>query len=415
MWKKCENCDTKYEYYPIECLKDQSDLCIFCRFDDNCEKTTKKFRCKNERCLPCYERSFLSYENADLWDYKKNQQTPREVAKNSNKKYFFKCKVCQHEFDMVLSDISRSIGRPCSFCSSKKRCDTSKNCEICFAKSFASHPMSKNWHKTKNEPLIPINLAKNSHIKIWFTCHVDSCKHDFKISLDKISKGIGCPYCSNKKRCDTSKKCETCFTKSFASHPRAINWDYEKNDKSPQEVAKCSNNKFFFICNYGHKFAMALCTIVCCKCWCPRCKNKTEKKFADWLEDQKFIFEREKRFPWCKNEKTERLFPFDFVLEKEKIIIEIDGRQHFSQVFCWQTPEIIQERDKFKQDKALQNGYTLIRILQEDILKKTYWEDIIKNNIYIRDEPELIFICENNEYENTHSSKIYKNRTVNVP
>jgi very-short-patch-repair endonuclease len=36
----------------------------------------------------------------------------------------------------------------------------------------------------------------------------------------------------------------------------------------------------------------------------------------------------EVRFTWCRNPRTGYFFPFDFVIEKFKIIIELDGEYH---------------------------------------------------------------------------------------
>ena len=72
---------------------------------------------------------------------------------------------------------------------------------------------------------------------------------------------------------------------------------------------------------------------------------------------------------WCKNKNC---LPFDFVIEELKIIIEIDGPQHFVQVAKWTSPEIQKEKDKFKINCANENGFSVIRLLQIDILKDNF-------------------------------------------
>jgi len=59
--------------------------------------------------------------------------------------------------------------------------------------------------------------------------------------------------------------------------------------------------------------------------------------------------------------------PFDFCIQEHKIIIELDGRQHFKQVSNWCSPEEQFENDKFKEDCANNNGYSVIRLLQHDV------------------------------------------------
>jgi len=53
---------------------------------------------------------------------------------------------------------------------------------------------------------------------------------------------------------------------------------------------------------------------------------------------------------------------------------------------------------------ANKNGYSIIRILQEDVWKNKYnWFDEIKviiNYLKEKNEVENVFMCKNNEYDN---------------
>ena len=96
--------------------------------------------------------------------------------------------------------------------------------------------------------------------------------------------------------------------------------------------------------------------------------------------------------------------PFDFVIEELKIIIELDGEQHFAQVSNWTSPEIQIEKDKYKINCANNNGFSMIRLLQNDVLKdKINWIQEIKISIskILNDRKiQNVFICKNNEYIN---------------
>jgi very-short-patch-repair endonuclease len=92
---------------------------------------------------------------------------------------------------------------------------------------------------------------------------------------------------------------------------------------------------------------------------------------------------------------------FDFVIEELKLIIEIDGEQHFRQISNWCHPEITFERDNYKMNKALKNGYTIIRILQEDIwFDRNDWRENIKKYLKLYSEPSKIFIGCKDKYKN---------------
>ena len=96
--------------------------------------------------------------------------------------------------------------------------------------------------------------------------------------------------------------------------------------------------------------------------------------------------------------------PFDFCIPELKIIIELDGLQHFKQVSNWKSPEEQFENDIYKQKFANENGYSVIRLLQEDVFNDSYdWNielcktiEIVKNN----SEPINLYICKNDEYKN---------------
>ena len=91
--------------------------------------------------------------------------------------------------------------------------------------------------------------------------------------------------------------------------------------------------------------------------------------------------------------------PFDFVLEDKKIIIELDGPQHFKQISNWQSPQKTQQNDKYKMKCANNNGYSIIRLLQEDVFYDTYdWLKELINNIKSINKTQNIFMCKNNEY-----------------
>ena len=74
--------------------------------------------------------------------------------------------------------------------------------------------------------------------------------------------------------------------------------------------------------------------------------------------------------------------PFDFGLEEEKILVELDGIQHFEQVSNWGSPEEIREKDVEKMVKAVEAGYSVIHLFQPEVWKDTYqWEGVLKEQV----------------------------------
>ena len=119
----------------------------------------------------------------------------------------------------------------------------------------------------------------------------------------------------------------------------------------------------------------------------------------DRLVEKYDNLKRQYKVEWCKNI---TYLPFDFVIEERKIIIELDGKQHFEQIGKWQSPEKTKEI-KYKMKCANENGFSIIRILQEDVFKNKYdWFIELCDNIEkITNEHRVqnIYMCKNNEYK----------------
>jgi very-short-patch-repair endonuclease len=118
---------------------------------------------------------------------------------------------------------------------------------------------------------------------------------------------------------------------------------------------------------------------------CPHCINKTEHKFLEILKTRYPTVQRQFKAEWCKQK---RCLPFDFVIEEHKVIIELDGPQHFTQVANWRSPELQQQQDLFKTKCANENGYSVIRVLQTDVANdlldlSTFWEKIESKPTFI--------------------------------
>ena len=132
-------------------------------------------------------------------------------------------------------------------------------------------------------------------------------------------------------------------------------------------------------------------------CWCPLCKNKTEKYLYEYIKTKYPETIHQADFQWAVNPLTGKTLIFDILIESHKIIIEMDGPQHFRQISNWETPENILYRDIVKEIGAFENGYTVIRLLQEDVKFKKclYWKkflDIAIAKTLEREKPWLLRI-----------------------
>ena len=133
-------------------------------------------------------------------------------------------------------------------------------------------------------------------------------------------------------------------------------------------------------------------------------KHKTEAIVEKFLRIN-YQIETQKKFEWTEKKR------FDFYIEELKIIIELDGAQHFRQVANWVSPEEQQQNDIYKMKKALDHEISVIRILQEDVYyDRIKWEEEIENKIEVikqSPKPTIQYICSNNEYEK--HKELYEN------
>jgi very-short-patch-repair endonuclease len=74
--------------------------------------------------------------------------------------------------------------------------------------------------------------------------------------------------------------------------------------------------------------------------------------------------------------------PFDFGLEEEKILIELDGIQHFEQVSNWNSPDNVKIKDVEKMVNAVEAGYSVIHLFQPEVWSDTYdWKSVLKEQV----------------------------------
>ncbi len=252
-----------------------------------CPYCSNQKLCDDGNCDPCFARSFASYEKSKFFS-NKNDFTPRQIGRSSMKMCIFDCSNCNEEYISNPNNVSKGYWCKCSRKNKSSKYPNKKilaidnkkekkeipvinnKNNIPFEKSFATTTLSALW-STKNEKL-PTDYTKYSKTICYFEC--DKCNHTFKKSLQNVSNGQGCQYCSNASclLCE-DKNCNDCFIKSFASVTNSKYWS-NKNEKSPRDYFKFSDFKAFFDCDCGHTFNSPISTISY-DMWCPYCASKT--------------------------------------------------------------------------------------------------------------------------------------------
>lgn len=352
-----------------------------------------QYLCHDNECSICKDASALNIITKDIWSDRKINNIrlngslyPRDVHKSSKISIWYDCIKCNHTYLMSLNEVNR--GKRCPYCCiGKRKYCLINNCQWCHQHSILGGKKCDEYSDINIEPAHLV--SKNANKKFYFECF--NCKHTYD---SRPYNNTGCPYCSNppKQLCE-DLECDQCFRKSFMSHEKHIYLTSE-NKSFSRQIFKNSNDKYEFKCEECNNSFKTSLRNVCIGKWCPFCKNKTELKLLNWLiKNFNYIFTKEARVDWCISSSSGHFMPFDYLCEELKLIIELDGNAHFQQVWNWENHDSRQDKDIYKMKNALNNGYSIIRIIQEDVYyDRNNWEIKLKEGIKKYDTPEVLYI-----------------------
>jgi len=279
--------------------------------------------------------------HGDKYDYSKI------IYKNAKTKIIIGC---NDHGDFEQTPSNHLSGYNCQKCANNGKMTT----EQYVSKATIAHKNKYDYSK--------VNYV-NSDKKIIIICKQHG---EFEQNPDfHLNRKCGCPKCADN---------VTLTTPEFIDRARKFH-GADKYDYSKVEYVN-SRIHVNIVCNEHGDFKQTP-TRHLTGDGCPHCINKTEYKLFEILKARYPNVQRQFKAEWCKQK---RCLPFDFVIEDHKIIIEMDGPQHFTQVANWRAPELQQQQDLFKSKCAAENGYTVIRVLQTDVandlIESTFWEKV---------------------------------------
>ena len=402
-----------------------------------CQHNKRVGRCydcgnKKKSIIP-FEKSFAFYKGKtkkgipiiDCWDTIANQNTsPRNIYMGTHKKYSFKCPDCNECFKMRPL-VHKRRGTFCKQCKKKDPLYQYKKPKT-FEESFASYDGATPSGKKKVECWIinqdgitPRDVCLYGKYSGKFKC--PECNHIFNTKLYNIVYNTWCPYCSGNKHCNNND-CSFCYKKSF-QYIIDTNPDIQKNmliiypqKQTARQLTHSTKKKVTCICKTCSTKSLKTIAKITSGRSCSICKNKTEKKLLEWLNNQKInlnikSIQTQYRPSWCgttytlinsKNKIVQQVskFPFDYLIEfndSKQVIIELDGRQHYTdnnffqkrrskrkKYFSRSLPSSLHQqlRDRYKEIQAKKHGLYVIRIIQENVWEnKNNWVDILTNKL----------------------------------
>ena len=204
-WWKCKN---NHEFVEVISKRTKGKPCPYCA---------------NKRVLIGFNDLKTLYPDlAKEWDYDKNTFIDiNKVVKGSNKKAWWKCSVCGHEWLASIS--ARTIrGTGCPLCSIKTR-SNARSKTILNNKGGLNIPLLlQEWDYEANGNLLPEHVTNGSNKYVYWKCSKCGYKWRAKI-LNRAIGGRGCPCCANAVVVPGVNDLAT-------THPDLIKeWDYDKN------------------------------------------------------------------------------------------------------------------------------------------------------------------------------------------
>ena len=174
------------------------------------------------------------------WDFDKNGLlSPEMFSPGSSIRVWWKCSE-GHSWQATIG--SRIRGGGCPYCT-HKRASKEYNLGILYP------DVAKEWDDDKNGALKPIDVLPQSTKKVWWIC---SSGHHYQMAINHRTKsGCKCPYCSGRRINDEN---------NFAAlYPNILKeWDYDRNNVSPETIGKGYTKKVWWLCPKGHSYQMTV-------------------------------------------------------------------------------------------------------------------------------------------------------------
>lgn len=297
--------------------------------------------------------------NIKLWCKYNNKQFEL-VSSNfegSSVNLKWKCLIdnCGEIFEATWNNII--AGKNCGYCAGQRT-----GLSNCLATIYPE--LAKEFHIAKNKNFNIYNIHHGSNIEVWWKC-LKNTKHEWKTSVsNRVTHNTGCPYCSGFYPSDD-------YNLLLINPALCEEWNYEKNEKNPEDYCPNSNEYVWWKCKEDHEWNVKISdrnggTN------CPYCNSsKGEMIIKDTLLEYNIPHDKEYTFNDLLGIDGGLLrydVPVFYDDNKNilKLLIEYDGEFHFKKYYEKQNFETLQLHDKIKNKYCIEHNIPLIRI--------PYWE-----------------------------------------
>lgn len=180
---------------------------------------------------------------AEEWNYEKNELTPQMIPLHYNKRVWWRCPECGHEW--LTSPNNRINGN--TGCPACARCTVDPDVN---SLAVVNPILAQQWDEEKNAPLTARNVAAFDNRDYSWVCEH---KHSWRASPANRNKGTNCPYCTGKLPIVGENDLAT-----VAPH-LASEWHPTKNGADlPEHYLPGSHKEVWWRCPKGHEWKKSI-------------------------------------------------------------------------------------------------------------------------------------------------------------
>ena len=234
VWWTCDQCPCGRPHEWMAHVADREYLLYRCPY------------CCNKKL--CYHNSLpvLAPTVASFWDKDRNDVSPDQVMAGSNSRRHWHCSKCGYAWQSAVTNRVRDNGG-CPACSKKQQLYKKQP-----TLAASRHPVMAEFDRELNciHGLDPDKITLGSQKMVYWMCL--KCPkgkvHRWQATpANRIQQGAQCPCCSSRKACSCN---------SLQTHfPHlAKEWDWEKNDLTPDQVTPRSSKLAFWKTADGRSF-----------------------------------------------------------------------------------------------------------------------------------------------------------------
>lgn len=330
----------------------------------------------------------------DRWDYDLNNKEPNEICYSSHKKYYFKCPKGLHsgELQDIHSFIRRKNGSiKCKQCNSFAQWGIDN-----LGKDF----LEKYWDYDKNNKLgiNPWEISYGNNRKVYIKCQEKDYHDSYYIKCHDFNQNHRCPYCRGLKvhpQDSLGQYIINNYGKEFLDKI----WS-NKNKKSPFKYSPNSHSKVWWKCfDEKHKdYYRSANRSINLDYRCPECSRERKESilqekvrlYLESLNNGEYTILHEYNCTIVPNNpktqhSTNHFLPFDNEVKELKLIIEVNGMQHYKEGNGYFKSNCSlhyqQVKDRYKRIFAKSKGYNYIVIPCWTDDKKETWKQLIDDKI----------------------------------